>query len=81
MTFTPHVLDRDLDIELDREVDVPPALVWKAWTTPDLVKEWFAPKPYETPQCEIDLRPGGTFRTVMRSRKARSSTGRAATSR
>lgn len=67
MTFTPHTLDRSLDIELDREVDVPPELVWKAWTTPELLKEWFAPKPFETPGCEIDLRPGGKFRTVMRS--------------
>ncbi|WP_449066141.1 SRPBCC family protein [Planomonospora algeriensis] len=67
MTFTPHVLDADLDIQLEREVDVPPALVWKAWTTPDLLTQWFAPKPYETPHCEIDLRPGGIFRTVMRS--------------
>ena len=67
MTFTPHTLDRDHDIELVREVDVPPALVWKAWTTPELLTQWFAPKPYETPHCEIDLRPGGRFRTVMRS--------------
>ncbi len=67
MTFTPYALDAELDIELVREIDVPPALVWKAWTTPELVTQWFAPKPYETPQCEIDLRPGGAFRTVMRS--------------
>jgi uncharacterized protein YndB with AHSA1/START domain len=67
MTFTPHTLDRDLDIELDREVDVPPELVWRAWTTPELLTQWFAPKPYETPHCEIDLRPGGIFRTTMRS--------------
>lgn len=67
MTFTPHTLDPQFDIELDREVDVAPELVWKAWTTPDLLKQWFAPKPYETPHCEIDLRPGGIFRTVMRS--------------
>ncbi|GAA3150179.1 SRPBCC family protein [Planomonospora alba] len=67
MSFTPYVLDPNLDIELTREVDVAPELVWKAWTTPDLLKQWFAPKPFETPHCEIDLRPGGIFRTVMRS--------------
>ena len=67
MTFTPRTLDPQLDIELEREVDVAPDLVWKAWTTPDLLKQWFAPKPFETPHCEIDLRPGGIFRTVMRS--------------
>jgi uncharacterized protein YndB with AHSA1/START domain len=67
MTFTPHTLDSALDIELNREVDVAPELVWEAWTTPDLLKQWFAPKPFETPDCEIDLRPGGIFRTTMRS--------------
>ena len=67
MTFTPYPIDPKLDLVLEREVDVPPELVWKAWTTPELLKQWFAPKPYETPACEIDLRPGGAFRTVMRS--------------
>ena len=69
MTFTPYPIDPTLDLVLEREVDVAPELVWKVWTTPDLLKQWFTPKPYETPQCEIDLRPGGAFRTVMRSRE------------
>jgi uncharacterized protein YndB with AHSA1/START domain len=60
MTFAPHTIDPTLDLELVREVDVPPELVWKAWTTPELLTQWFAPKPYETPLCEIDLRPGGS---------------------
>jgi uncharacterized protein YndB with AHSA1/START domain len=60
-------LDPDLDLLLERDVDVPPALVWAAWTTPVHLTKWFTPKPFETVQCEIDLRPGGMFRTVMRS--------------
>lgn len=60
-------LDPDLDLLLERIVDVPPELVWSAWTTPDQLMKWFAPLPYTTVQCEIDLRPGGLFRTVMRS--------------
>lgn len=67
MNFTPYAIDPDLDLVLEREVDVSPELVWKAWTTPELLTQWFTPKPYETPECEIDLRPGGIFRTVMRS--------------
>jgi uncharacterized protein YndB with AHSA1/START domain len=67
MSFTPHTIDPTLDLELVREVPVSAELVWKAWTTPELVVQWFTPKPYETPHCEIDLRPGGIFRTVMRS--------------
>lgn len=67
MTMTEHTIDPTLDLVLEREVDVPPHLVWAAWTTPEHVKKWFTPKPYETTDCEIDLRPGGIFRTVMRS--------------
>ena len=38
-----------------------------AWTTPEHLVKWFTPAPWETVDCEIDLRPGGIFRTVMRS--------------
>ena len=59
--------DPALDLLLERVVDVPKDLVWAAWTTSEHVKEWFTPAPWETVDCEIDLRPGGIFRTVMRS--------------
>ena len=59
--------DPALDLVLERDIDVPRALVWKAWTTPEHVKQWFAPKPWSVSECVIDLRPGGVFRTVMRS--------------
>jgi uncharacterized protein YndB with AHSA1/START domain len=41
--------------------------VWRAWTRPELLKQCFTPAPWTTVECEIDLRPGGIFRTVMRS--------------
>lgn len=63
---TPFTHDPDLDLYLERVVDVPVELVWKAWTTSEHLLPWFAPKPWETIDCEIDLRPGGIFRTVMR---------------
>jgi uncharacterized protein YndB with AHSA1/START domain len=59
--------DPALDLLLERVVDVPRELVWKAWTKPEHLKKWFTPAPWTTPECEIDLRPGGIFRTVMRS--------------
>jgi uncharacterized protein YndB with AHSA1/START domain len=59
--------DPRLDLVLERVVDVAPELVWAAWTTPAHVKKWFTPAPWKTVDCEIDLRPGGIFRTVMRS--------------
>jgi uncharacterized protein YndB with AHSA1/START domain len=57
----------DLDLVFERVVDVPRELVWLAWTTPEHLKKWFTPTPWTTTECEIDLRPGGIFRTVMRS--------------
>lgn len=59
--------DPELDLILERVVDVPPELVWKAWTDPEHLKKWFTPKPWQTVDCEIDLRPGGIFSTTMRS--------------
>jgi uncharacterized protein YndB with AHSA1/START domain len=56
-----------LDLTLERVVDVPRELVWAAWTKPEHIKKWFTPAPWTTVDCEIDLRPGGIFRTVMRS--------------
>ncbi len=59
--------DPDLDLVLNREIDVPVDLVWKAWTTPEHLKQWFVPRPWTIISCTIDLRPGGAFSTVMRS--------------
>ncbi|MFX3675498.1 MAG: SRPBCC family protein [bacterium] len=56
-----------LDLVLERVVDVPRELVWKAWTTPEHLKQFFVPKPWTLSECELELRPGGKFRTVMRS--------------
>ncbi|WIM13494.1 SRPBCC family protein [Enhydrobacter sp.] len=65
--MTVHKVDPKLDLVLERVVDVPPALVWEAWTRPEHLRHWFTPKPWTVAHCEIDLRPGGVFRFVMRS--------------
>lgn len=62
-----YELDKNLDLVLERIVDVSPELIWKAWTTPEHLVHWFTPAPWQTVACEIDLRPGGIFKTVMRS--------------
>lgn len=56
-----------LDLVLERDIDVPRDLVWAAWTQPEHLSKWFCPAPWSVSDCEIDLRPGGIFRTVMRS--------------
>ena len=63
----PYAFDPNLDLKLERVIDVPVDLVWKAWTEPDHLKVWFCPKPWGVSDCEIDLRPGGIFRTTMLS--------------
>lgn len=62
-----YELNPKLDLSFTRTVHVPRALVWRAWTEPALLKPWFCPLPWKTIDCEIDLRPGGTFRTTMQS--------------
>ena len=56
-----------LDLVLERVVPVSPERVWRAWTEPEQLKQWFCPRPWRTTECQIDLRPGGVFRTVMQS--------------
>ena len=58
--------DPKLDLVLERLVDAPSHLVWEAWTQPEHLMKWFCPLPWKTTECEIDLHPGGIFRTVMR---------------
>lgn len=55
------------DLQLQRDVDVSPSDVWRAWTTPELIYQWFCPRPWKVVDCEIDLRAGGLFRNVMQS--------------
>ena len=56
-----------LDLSFERFVDVPKEPIWRAWTQPQHLKPWFCPLPWTTIDCDIDLRPGGLFRTVMQS--------------
>ena len=53
------------DLVLERLLDAPRELVWRAWAEPAHFKSWWAPKPYQIVECEMDLRPGGAFNTRM----------------
>lgn len=59
--------DGHLDLELTRYTKVPRELLWRCWTEPKHLMPWFCPLPWKTIDCEIDLRPGGVFRTTMLS--------------
>ena len=55
----------DHDLVLERTLDAPRDLVWRAWTDAEQVKKWWAPRPYQTPEVDMELRPGGRFYTRM----------------
>ena len=52
-------------ILITREFDAPRHLVYRAYTTPELIKRWWAGQRGEVTSAEVDLRPGGTWRYVM----------------
>jgi uncharacterized protein YndB with AHSA1/START domain len=54
------------ELVLERIIDAPREKVFKAWTDPEQMKQWFAPKPWTTPRIEADVRPGGANLVVMR---------------
>jgi uncharacterized protein YndB with AHSA1/START domain len=58
-------LPTDEQILITREFDAPKDLVYKVWTTPELVKRWWSAKRGQMTVAEIDLRPGGKWRYVM----------------
>ncbi len=58
-------LPADDQILITREFDAPKRLVYRAWTTPDLVSRWWIGERGEMTTCEIDLRVGGAWRYVM----------------
>jgi uncharacterized protein YndB with AHSA1/START domain len=55
------------DLVLTRLIDAPREKLYRAWTEPELLKQWFAPTPYTTPSAELDVRVGGANTVVMRS--------------
>jgi uncharacterized protein YndB with AHSA1/START domain len=64
---TAFVPNPKTDLVLERVIDVPRELVWTAWTMPEHLLQWYTPRPWQTIECEINLRPGGIFRTMLQS--------------
>ncbi len=56
----------DRELVLTRFIQAPRAKLFKAWTTPELLVQWFTPKPWLTVRAETDVRPGGSSLIVMR---------------
>lgn len=62
MTTTDH----PTDLVISRVLAVPRAKLWKAWSDPKLLAQWWCPKPWTTEVRGFDLRAGGVFHTIMR---------------
>ena len=56
-------------LTVTRLIKAPPAIVWKAWSTPEHLAKWWIPAPIECQVVKLDLRPGGGFETRMREDK------------
>jgi uncharacterized protein YndB with AHSA1/START domain len=59
--------DATTEVEITRVFNAPRALVWKAWTDPEMYRQWYGPEGFTVPICEIDLRVGGKVLFGMRS--------------
>ena len=56
----------DRDLVLTRQIDAPRAKLWRCWTEPELLKQWFTPPPVIVTEARLDVRTGGTNMVVMR---------------
>ena len=54
------------ELTISRFINAPPAIVWKAWSTPEHLAKWWIPSPIECKVIKLDLIPGGGFVTRMR---------------
>ncbi len=63
---TPIASDPSRELVLQRVLAARRENVWRCWTDPQLLPQWFAPKPWTTPRAELDVRPGGSNLVVMR---------------
>lgn len=57
---------QDLELVIKRVFDAPRELVFKAWTDPEMLKQWSAPQGFTIPVAEGELKPGGKWRSMMR---------------
>jgi uncharacterized protein YndB with AHSA1/START domain len=57
---------KEKDLVLKRVFNAPRERVWKAWTDPKRLAQWWGPAGFTNPVCEVDVRPGGAIRIDMR---------------
>jgi uncharacterized protein YndB with AHSA1/START domain len=65
MSETTFTQTAELEFVMTRVLPAPPALVFAACTEPRHMTQWWGPRGYTMPVCEMDVRPGGTYRFVQ----------------
>jgi uncharacterized protein YndB with AHSA1/START domain len=55
------------ELTLTRLIEATPEQLFRCWTEPELMKQWFVPRPWTITVAETDIRPGGSSHVVMRS--------------
>ena len=64
---TPTDFPADRELVLQRLLNAPPEKLYRAWTTPELITQWFTPPPWKTIRAELDVRAGGSNCITMLS--------------
>lgn len=59
------LINPETDLVLTRSLIAAPGVVWRCWTEPALICQWFCPKPWSVSEAVVDLRAGGRFFTLM----------------
>ncbi|HWL56495.1 MAG TPA: SRPBCC family protein [Paracoccus sp. (in: a-proteobacteria)] len=59
------MIDAANDLLLTRVLNAPRQKIWRCWSEPDLLKQWFCPRPWYVSDVRMELRPGGPFVTVL----------------
>jgi uncharacterized protein YndB with AHSA1/START domain len=57
--------EADCTLIIERVFNAPPAEVFAAWTDPAILTRWWGPEGHSTPECDMDVRPGGAWRTKL----------------
>lgn len=57
--------DKKKELTFERTYDAPIETVWKAWTQPEMLREWWGPEKTTITECEVELRVGGKIYIVM----------------
>lgn len=65
MTHDTVDFDPALDLVLQRDLNAPREVIWRCWTTPEHLVNWFVPKPHKVTACHLDVRPGGACNTTF----------------